>query len=177
MCQVHCDIMKQWCYIKDEGRPLGIDWQKLISNRCMLHQLRVGVVSDTLKVCFNRPVSVQEAIENEPLMRCRNRKDDVRARFQALTWDKSGRCSAYCLGGIRHRGGVTRTEAFMWNLGTCRPNAKGKLKQRSCKGERTDVGHRGGPVGSSEETTVMAVERSNWLIEQTSIKQLKKRRI
>lgn len=43
--------LRQWRYIKDEGRPLGVDWQKLIPNRFMRHKLRAIVVSNTLKVC------------------------------------------------------------------------------------------------------------------------------
>ncbi len=61
-------------------------------------------------------------------MRCRNRKIDVKTRFQALIWDKSKRRSVYCLGGIRHRGSVTCMEAFIWNMGTCRLDAKGKSR-------------------------------------------------
>ena len=110
--------------------------------------------------------------ENELPMRCRNRKDDVKTKFQSLTWDKPKGRSAYCLGGIRHRGSMTYTEAFTWNMGTCRLNVKGKLKWPSHKSESTKVRHGGGPVGSSEEAAVMAVERSGWLIEPTSIEQL-----
>lgn len=110
-------------------------------------------------------------------MRCRNRKDDVRTGFQALIRDKSKGRSVYCLGDIRHRGGVTCIEAFMRNMGTFRLNAKGKLKQRTCKSDSTDVKHRGGPTGSSEEMTVMVMERSGWHTEHPGIKQLNIRRI
>ena len=159
--------MHQGCYIEDEGRPLGTGWQKLVSNRCVRHQLRSVVVSDTLKVSNkNWQVTVQETTEKEPSMRCRKRKVDVKTRFQSLIWDKSERSSVYCSGGIRHRGGVTCTEAFMWNMGTCRLDVKEKLKQRTCKSESTEARHRGGPAGSSGEVTVMVMERSGWLIEQ-----------
>ena len=117
-------------------------------------------------------MTIQETNENESLMRCRNRKEDVKTRFQALIWDKSKGRSAYRLDGIRHKGGVTCMEAFIWNMGSCRLNAKGKLKWRTHKSESTDVRHSGGPAGSSVEAAVMAVERSGWLIEQTGIKQL-----
>lgn len=110
-------------------------------------------------------------------MRCRNRKDDVKTGFQALIREKSKRSSVYCLDGIRHRGGVTCMEAFMRNMGTCRLNAKGKLKQRTCKSDSTEVKHRGGPTCSSDELTVMVMERSGWHTEHTGIKQLIARRI
>jgi hypothetical protein len=38
------------CYVKDEGRPLEIGLQELVSNHLMLHWLRVFVVSDKEKV-------------------------------------------------------------------------------------------------------------------------------
>ena len=162
--------MDQWCYIKDEGWPLGIDWQKPVPNRCVRLVLNVLVVSDTLKVSkLNWQVTVEETTEKEPSKRCRNLKDDVRTGFQALIRDKSERCSAYCSGGIRHRDGVTFTEAFIWNMGTCRQDIKENLKQLPCKRESTEACHGGGPVGSSVEAPVMVVERSGWLIEQITL--------
>ena len=35
---------------------------------------------------------------------------------------------AYCLSGPRHKGGVTLTQAFAWNVGTCRPDDKGEVQ-------------------------------------------------
>ena len=32
------------------------------------------------------------------------------------------------LGGIRHRGGVNRDQALVWNVGTCRFDGKGKVQ-------------------------------------------------
>jgi len=31
-------------------------------------------------------------------------------------------------GGIRHEGGVTSMQAVVWNVGTCRPDAKGETQ-------------------------------------------------
>jgi hypothetical protein len=36
--------------------------------------------------------------------------------------------SAACLGGIRHRGGVTVDQAFVWNVGTCGLDVKGEIQ-------------------------------------------------
>ena len=33
---------------------------------------------------------------------------------------------AYCLGGVRHKGGVNLNQALVRNVGTCRPDAKGE---------------------------------------------------
>ena len=40
-----------------------------------------------------------------------------------------------------------------------------KFKQRTCKNESTDAGHRDGLIGSSDEAPVMGVERSNQIIQ------------
>jgi hypothetical protein len=36
--------------------------------------------------------------------------------------------SAAGLGGIRHRGGVNLDQALVWNVGTCRLDAKGEIQ-------------------------------------------------
>ena len=116
-------------------------------------------MSDTLKVRFNLAGDCTGDDKEELSMRCRNRKDDVKTRFQTLIWDKSKGRSTFCLGGIRHRGSVTYTEACDWNMGTCHLNDKGKSKQQTCKGESTDVRYRDGSACSSVEASVMEVER------------------
>jgi hypothetical protein len=58
---------------------------------------------------------------------------------------------AYCLGGVRHKGGVTLIQAFVRNVGTCVSMLREKLKWRSHESESTDAGHRGGVACSSEE--------------------------
>ena len=57
----------------------------------------------------------------------------------------------YCLGGVRHKGGVNLIQAFAWNLGICRPDDKGETQVETHEGESTNAGHRGGPTRSSEE--------------------------
>jgi hypothetical protein len=72
---------------------------------------------------------------------------------------------AYCLDGVRHAGGVNLIQAFVWNVGTCRPDAKGETQGGSTpKGESTDAGRRGGPTRSSNEVPVMGMERRGWVI-------------
>ena len=34
----------------------------------------------------------------------------------------------YCLGGVRHAGGMNLSLALVWNVGTCRPDAKGEIQ-------------------------------------------------
>ena len=53
----------------------------------------------------------------------------------------------------------------MWNVGTCRPDAKGETQVRGPhEGESTDAGHRGGPTRISVEVSVMEMERRGWII-------------
>jgi hypothetical protein len=40
----------------------------------------------------------------------------------------------YCLGGVRHKDGVNLIQAFAWNLGTCRPDAKGEAQVEDPRG-------------------------------------------
>jgi len=44
-----------------------------------------------------------------------------------------------------------------------------KLKWRPHKSLSTDVGYRGGPTRSSEEGTVMVLERRGWVIPQYTL--------
>jgi len=56
-------------------------------------------------------------------------------------------------------------QALVWNVGTCRPDAKGEAQMRGPhKGESTDAGHRGGPTRISVEVSVMEMERRGWII-------------
>lgn len=36
--------------------------------------------------------------------------------------------------GTRHRGGVTLDQALVWNVGTCRPDAKGEIQGTDSRG-------------------------------------------
>jgi hypothetical protein len=49
---------------------------------------------------------------------------DVETGRLTLLQDKSREEPAYCLGGVRHRGGVNLSQALVWNVGTCRSDAK-----------------------------------------------------
>lgn len=42
--------------------------------------------------------------------------------------DKSRGGPVYCLGGARHKGGVTLIQALVWNVGTCRADVKGETQ-------------------------------------------------
>ena len=59
---------------------------------------------------------------------------------------------ADCPDGVRHKGGMNLIQAFVWNVGSCRPDAKGETQGGGpTKGESTDAGHSGGVARSSDE--------------------------
>jgi hypothetical protein len=68
--------------------------------------------------------------------------------------------TCFCPSGIRCRGGVTSTQAFMRNAGTSRFDVKGEAQVEDLH-ERasTDAKHWGGMTRSSDEATAMVVER------------------
>jgi hypothetical protein len=61
-------------------------------------------------------------------MRCRKRRDDVRTEGGVVTPGEARREPEYYPGGIRHRSGVNLYLAPVWNVGTCRPDAKGETQ-------------------------------------------------
>ena len=65
---------------------------------------------------------------NEPPLTCRKHRDVIETRLQLLAWDKLGGRPADCPGGDRHPDGVSPVQAFVWNVGTCRPDVKGDLQ-------------------------------------------------
>jgi hypothetical protein len=72
-------------------------------------------------------VRIKETSANEPLMRCR--KMQVASKLGASR--TPGRVQGepvYCLGGARHKGGVTLIQALVLNVGTCRPDVKGEIQ-------------------------------------------------
>jgi hypothetical protein len=99
-------------------------------------------------------------------MTCRKRIGDVETGGKSLTRDESGGCPDCGPDGIRHEGGVTLNWALAWNVGTCRPDAKGEVQMGGPhEGESTEAGHRGGAARSSDEGSVMEVERRGCVVQ------------
>ena len=62
--------------------------------------------------------------------------------------------------GIRLEGGVTPRQALVWNVGTCRLDAKGNIQAGGPdEDQRTDARHRGGAARSRVEGPVMGLDR------------------
>ena len=99
-------------------------------------------------------------------MTCRKRMDDVETGGKSLTRDKSGGWPDCCPDGIRHGGGVKLSQAFAWNMGTCRPDVKGEIQAGGPReDESTDAGHRGGATRSSDEGSVKELERRGCVVQ------------
>ena len=153
---------RQQCFIKDEGWPLEVGLQERTSNRHKLRRLRAAVVSvDGKGGAQLRQVRIKEANESEPLMRCRNvckRRQNRNPHLCSASkgWEKPADCPT----GVRHEGGANLIQALMRNVGTCRPDAKGRSQADSFrKGRSTEAGHRGGGVHSRVEGSVMGLDR------------------
>ncbi len=72
-------------------------------------------------------MSVKETNESEPLMKHRKGMVEVE-KGESLAPEQVQKMLAYCLDGLRCKGGVNLTQAFMWNVGTCYSNAKGAVQ-------------------------------------------------
>ena len=140
-------------YIKDEGGPLGIGLQGRIPNRLELRRLRAFVVNVEGKVAARpRQVRSGKTNESEPSMTCRELYQQRRNRAGGLARDEAQRKPVDWLGGVRHEGGVSPDQALMWNVGTCRSDAKRRAQAESlCKGASIDAEHRDGVARSSVE--------------------------
>jgi hypothetical protein len=99
-------------------------------------------------------------------MTCRKRIDDVETGEKSLTWDESGGRPDCCPDGIRHEGGVTLYLAFAWNVGTCRPDAKGEIQVGGPhEDESSEAGHRGGATRNRAEGSVMEPDRRGCVVQ------------
>jgi hypothetical protein len=131
-----------WNCMRDEGSPLAAGSQVQAANHCKLRSLRAIVVSVAAKGGARpRQVWSGEASESEPLMTCRNALDDVETGGATFPRDKLGGCPEDRPSGIRHVSGAKPDRALVWNVRTCRPDAKGGV--RAAKTARARVPMRG----------------------------------
>src|SRR5215218_7353243 len=130
VCHEHISRAKEvWRCTRDEGRPLEIGSQVPASNPCKLRSSRAIVVSVAVKGGGqSRQVRSGEASESEPLMTCRNAKDDVKTGKSSILRDQFGGCPEDCPSDIRHGGGAKPDQALVWNVRTCRSAAKGDVQ-------------------------------------------------
>ena len=115
--------------MRDEGGPLDAGSQVQASNHCKLLSSRAMVVSVAAKGgTRSRQVWSREASESKPSMTCRNSIDDVKTGGVIFSRDKLGGCPEDCPSGIRHVSGAKPDQALVWNVRTCRLDAKGDIR-------------------------------------------------
>ena len=119
--------------MRDEGRSLGAGLQERASNHLKLRWLRARVVSVKDKSRHKiAQVWIRETSASEPLMRCRN--TEMTSKLEAsLTPGQAQGEPADCLGGVRHKGGVTLIQALVRNVGNC-PDVKGEAQVEDPQG-------------------------------------------
>src|SRR6202789_437728 len=131
-----------WSYTRDGGRPPEAGSQVQASNHCKLLSSKAMVVSVAAKGGIkSRQVWSGEASESKPSMTCRNSKGDVKTGGAIFSRDQRGGGPEACPSGIRHVGGAKPDQALVWNVRTCRPDAKGDVQ--AAKTARTRVPMRG----------------------------------
>jgi hypothetical protein len=120
---------EMWSCTRDEGRPLEVGSQVRASNPCKLRSSRAIVVSVAVKGGRqSRQVGSGEASASEPLMKCRNAIDDVKTGGSSSSRDRFGGCPEDRPSDIRHVGGAKPDQALVWNVRTCRLDAKGDIR-------------------------------------------------
>ena len=113
-----------------------------------------------------RQISDKETSESKPLQTYRNTYRRCRNWDHCLEPRTNSRGDlSDCLNGVRYGGGVTLTQALVGNVGTCCSDVKGEIQEgKTFKGESTEAEHRGGLTCSSEEVSVMEMERRGEIV-------------
>ena len=151
---------KQLCCTRDEGRSLEPGLQDLGSNhRMLLRSNGRGGERDGKGRARPCQVSVEKTSASKPSMNCRKRRNDVKTRRLSLFWDQLGGNLSTAQAASGGRGGVNSMQALVWNVGTCVSMRRKQLKRTTRESLSTDAGHRGGVARSSEEGSVMGLER------------------
>jgi hypothetical protein len=73
------------------------------------------------------------------------------------------------LDGLRQRGGVTLIQVLVGNVGNCALMIREKLKQSNCESESTEAKHSDGLTCSSEEVSVMEMERRSQIVRRDKL--------
>ena len=143
------DRRHEACCTSDGGGPSGFAVQAEIPNHRKLRRLRAGVVSVAVKVSrVAGQVCDEKTNVCEPLLTHRNKQRRHRNRN---VWGVPGQRRAFrgassagerpaCgLGGARCIGGVSSSQALVWNRRTCRPDSDDRKCVRLLAGhERED---------------------------------------
>ena len=146
-------------------RPLAIGLQEQVAN----HRKRLGtkapVVSVTEKVSIKisgvnqrrrTPVNCRLSVESAQ-MTSKLRGDVTSGSVCPMP--------AYEIGDVRHRGSVSLVRAPMLNCGNLQWRCQGKGTSANCEADSTDAPLRDGAIRSSDEVTVIVMERRGRVIQ------------
>jgi hypothetical protein len=150
-----------WSCARDGGGPLVSCDQEQDANRCKLLPLRAVVVSVAERAGRDPAlVRLGETSESKPSMNGRKGSVDVKTEVSGHLGTSLGGALKPGPSGIRLEGGVTPRQALVWNVGTCRLDAKGNVQVGGPdKDQLTDARHRDGAVRSRAEGPVMGLDR------------------
>jgi hypothetical protein len=161
VCHEHTDRKEVWSCTRDEGGPLASGDQELDANRCKLLPLRAVVVSVAERAGHDPAwVSTGETSASKPPMNCRNSIVENRTGISGHSGINAGGALKPGLRVLRLEGGVTPVQALVWNVGTCRLDAKVRFRVGAPgKKPGTDARHRDRVVRSRVEGAVMTPDR------------------
>jgi hypothetical protein len=152
---------------RDEGGPFEAGSQVLVSS----HRKLLSSKSDGGERCGNagtrfRQARLREASASEPSMKCRKRIRRCQNRGLTLPPGSTRGNPEARPSGIRHVDGAKLNQALVWNVRTCRSDAKGEVSSgQNRKDESTDAEHRDGAARSRDEGSVMELDRRGCVVQ------------
>jgi len=102
--------------------------------------------------------------ESEQSMTCRKANQLTSKPDSVVNLGRIQTLPVYGLGGVRCRGCMSLNQALLWNVGTYWFDDKGRSDVQLNITASTDVNQRGGATCSSDEASVMGVERRGCVI-------------
>ena len=164
------------CCTRDGGRPSAVALQGEIANHREVRRSRAGVLSVAEKACCQRVrCGSRRRAKAIPPLKCRKRIGDIQNRGRVIApgsaWrepaDWRGGCPAWMVArawsgllcGTREPVAPMGRPGQWSGLGLRLVVWSENPKQQICEGESSDAGHRGGPDRSSDEGSVMGLER------------------
>ncbi len=142
--------------------------QESVPNHLERLRLKGVVVSIQEKVSGRYQVSIEKMSESEPLITYRKGQKTLSKPEGPVALGKVCGQPAYCAGGNRYIGGMSSIQASVWNVGTCSMMPREIHKWGDPTRKNTDASSRGGATRSSDEASVMGVERRGCVIQSVS---------
>jgi hypothetical protein len=163
------------CRVRDGGRPSVVALQEEATNRPKVRRSRAVRAErwGKRRACERVRCDPLKANVSEPRTKCRNALDDIETKFYPLTWDEPGGrlFTGQVVSGMNAARAWVRLLHGTWEpvvprdgqpvVFDLRLAGYGRSPSgRNREDKSTDAGHRGGSSGSSDESSVMGLERS-----------------